>query len=110
MKMIKMCLNWKVLAGLAAVGAGIFAAAPDLALSALPILLLAICPLSMLLMMVGMQGGGGEAGDERVAREAGGSREERVARLRQEQAILADRIAGLEQEEGSGPARNGKGR
>ena len=51
MQMLKMCLNWKVIAGLAVVGAGIFALAPDLALAALPILLLAIFPLSMLFMM-----------------------------------------------------------
>ncbi len=51
------CLNWKVLAGLVAVGVAIWIAAPDLALAALPLLLLTACPLSMLLMMRGMQQG-----------------------------------------------------
>ena len=55
MKMLKMCLNWKVLAGLAAVGVGIYLVAPDLVAAALPILLLAACPLSMVLMMWSMQ-------------------------------------------------------
>jgi hypothetical protein len=50
MKMLKMCLNWKVLAGLAAAGAGMYFLAPELALAALPILVLAVCPLSMMLM------------------------------------------------------------
>lgn len=52
---MKMCLNWKVLAGLAAVGAGILLVAPKVALSALPLLLLAACPLSMLFMAWGMR-------------------------------------------------------
>jgi hypothetical protein len=81
-KMIKMCLNWKVLAALAAVGAGVFAVAPNLALAALPILLVAVCPLSMLFMMKGMQG---------------------------QQAPLNDRIDELEQTE-SRSVENGRGR
>jgi hypothetical protein len=55
MKMLKMCLNWKVLASLAAVGVGVYLLAPGLLAEAVPILLLAVCPLSMLLMMWGMQ-------------------------------------------------------
>ncbi len=55
MNMLKMCLNWKVLAGLATVGVGIYLVAPDLVLTALPILLLAACPLSMVLVMRSMQ-------------------------------------------------------
>jgi hypothetical protein len=49
--MLKMCLNWKVLASLAAVGVGVYLFAPGLLAEAVPILLLATCPLSMLLMM-----------------------------------------------------------
>lgn len=52
--MLKMCMNWKVLAGLAAVGAGIWVFAPNLIGAALPLLFLAACPLSMLFMMKGM--------------------------------------------------------
>ena len=68
MNMFKMCLNWKVLAGLAVVGVGIFLVAPGLALAALPLLLLAACPLSMLLMMKSM---GGMQGTQQNAQQAG---------------------------------------
>lgn len=58
MNMLKMCLNWKVLAALAAVAAGIYLWAPNLLAAALPLLILAVCPLSMILMMGMMTGGG----------------------------------------------------
>ncbi|MGH2664092.1 MAG: DUF2933 domain-containing protein [Actinomycetota bacterium] len=54
---LRMCLNWKVLGGLAAVGVGVWAVAPDLVSSALPLLLVLACPLSMFLMMRGMHAG-----------------------------------------------------
>lgn len=100
MKMLKMCLNWKVLAGLAVLGVGIYAVAPNLAAAALPILLLAICPLSMLFMMKGMQGDGG-AGDRPQILETGTgpNREERLARLRTEHTNLAEQIGALERDE-----------
>ncbi|MGH8914830.1 MAG: DUF2933 domain-containing protein [Acidimicrobiia bacterium] len=55
--MLRMCLNWKVLGGLALVAAGVWAYRPDLLGSALPLLLLAACPLSMLWMMKSMNQG-----------------------------------------------------
>lgn len=55
---MRMCFNWKVIAGLAAVGLGIYVVAPGLIASALPVLLVLVCPLSMLLMG-GMMGGMG---------------------------------------------------
>lgn len=54
--MAGMCLNWKVLAALAAVGVGIWAVAPNLVVAALPLLIFLACPLSMFLMMKGMGG------------------------------------------------------
>ncbi len=51
---MQMCLNWKVLAGLAVVVVGIWIVAPQFALSALPVLLVLVCPLSMLFMMRSM--------------------------------------------------------
>jgi hypothetical protein len=54
-KMAAMCLNWKVLLALAMVGVGIWVLAPKLFLAALPVLLIAACPLSMLLMGWGMK-------------------------------------------------------
>ncbi len=52
MKLFGMCLNWKVLVGLAVIAAGLyFAVSPSAFTAALPFLLAAACPLSMLLMM-----------------------------------------------------------
>src|SRR5215212_6235595 len=99
MKMLKMCLNPKVLAGLAAVGVGIYLVAPDLVLAALPILLLVACPLSMLLMMWAMRGGPSEDQQASQEEDAGLTREEHLTRLRWQQAALADRIDELEQDE-----------
>ena len=50
---VQMCLNWKVLAGLAVVGVIVWLVAPRLVLAALPVMLLLACPLSMLFMMGG---------------------------------------------------------
>jgi hypothetical protein len=96
---VKMCLNPKVLAGLAAVGVGIYLVAPDLVLAA--------CPLSMLLMMWAMRGGPSEDQQASQEADAGLTREEHLTRLRWQQAALADRIDELEQDE-SQPARDGK--
>lgn len=98
MKMLKMCLNWKVIAGLAALGVGTYVVAPNLAAAALPLLLLAICPLSMVLMMWGMQRGGGGEGRAPREADAGLTREEHLARLRTEEADLAGRIGELERD------------
>lgn len=54
---MQMCLNWKVLLGLAAVALLVGVLAPQFLLSALPILLVLACPLSMLFMMSSMRGG-----------------------------------------------------
>lgn len=51
-----MCINKKVVAGLAVAGVAIFAIAPDLIGAALPLLIIAVCPLSMLVMMRAMSG------------------------------------------------------
>lgn len=49
-----MCINKKAVAGLTVVGLGIWWLAPGAIGAALPFLLLAICPLSMLFMMKAM--------------------------------------------------------
>src|SRR5437879_4893338 len=51
---MKHCLNWKVLAGLAAVALVIGVVAPQWFSIALPTLLVLICPLSMLIMPLAM--------------------------------------------------------
>ena len=55
------CLDKRVLGGLAIVGVGLLVVAPNLLVTALPLLLLAACPLSMLFMAKGMIGGGQRA-------------------------------------------------
>ena len=47
MKMLEACLNWKVLASLGVAGVAIYLVAPRLVATALPLVLLAACPLSM---------------------------------------------------------------
>ena len=107
MKMLKMCLNWKALASLAAVGAGVYLFAPGLLAEAVPILLLAVCPLSMLLMMWGMQQSQGQQTHQEP--DVGLTSEERIARLRAQQAALAEQIGELERKEVQ-PAENGRRR
>jgi hypothetical protein len=51
-----LCLDWKVVGGLALVGLGIGIVAPTLVWAALPVLVVLACPISMLLMMRGMGG------------------------------------------------------
>ena len=109
MKMLKMCLNPKVLAVLAAAGVGIYLFAPGLLAEVVPILLLAACPLSMLLMMWGMQHTQGQGQQTPQEPEGGLTREERIAQLHRQQAALADQIEALEREEAH-PAENGRGR
>lgn len=60
MKIFGMCINKNVVAGLAVVALGIWWMAPEAIGAALPFLLLAICPLSMLFMMKAMNNMGGQ--------------------------------------------------
>lgn len=109
-KIGRMCLNWKVIAGLAVVGLGIWLLAPEFAAAALPLLLVAACPLSMLLMMRGMQGMQGsqcasqpQTGQVGLPTSAERTREEQLAELKaqlaqaqaQQEAIARD-LAQLE--------------
>lgn len=108
---MKMCFNWKVVTGLAAVGVGLWAVAPSLVGAALPLLIFAACPLSMLFMMKGMGGKAGGACETRPeARQmtAAGerTREERVAALEAElagvqarQETIARELTRLEDED-----------
>lgn len=80
------CLNWKVIGALAAVGLVIYALAPGVAAAAVPLLALAVCPLSMLLMMRAM----GAMGSCARQRDTGDGDE--VTRLRAEvEALQAER-------------------
>lgn len=56
MNILRACADWRVIAVLVAVGAGVAMFAPNLIAAALPLLLVAACPLSMLVMMRTMAG------------------------------------------------------
>jgi hypothetical protein len=100
-----MCLNWKVLAGLAVVGLIVLVVAPQFIGAALPLLLVAACPLSMLFMMRGMSGRGNsttQVQGERVPA-VGLTRDEHLATLKSslssvqaEQEAIARQIAEME--------------
>lgn len=101
-KLLRACLNWKVIAGLALVGVGVWAVAPNLLVAALPILLIAVCPLSMVLMMRSMRGDqhGAPAQRSDGVDGKGSAREEQLADLtnqleqsRSQQEAIAHEIA-----------------
>ena len=105
MKMGGMCFNWKVLAGLAAVGLAVWLVAPNLVGAALPLLILAACPLSMLLMGRGMQGSHcstpqqpGEPGEASQPTGVRLTRDEQLAELKAQHAILQIRQQALGRE------------
>ncbi|HEV8044236.1 MAG TPA: DUF2933 domain-containing protein [Rubrobacter sp.] len=87
-------LGWTVLAVLAA-GVGIYALSPGVVTAVLPYALLAACPVSMLLMMKLMHGDKGTTDEG----EAGLTQEERLARMKAQQAALDEEIGTLEREE-----------
>jgi hypothetical protein len=102
MNMLKMCLNWKVLAGVAAVAVALFVYAPGFAFAALPFLVLAICPLSMIFMMRAMGNMNGDGDKSSSTCAMGGnkpaSREEELAKLKAQQRELGDKIEAMEEE------------
>ena len=100
MKMGGMCFNWKVLAGLAAVGLGVWIVAPNLIGAALPLLLLAACPLSMLVMARGMQGGQCSMPPRQEQRPAGVrlTRDEQLAELKAQLTIAQTRQEAIARE------------
>lgn len=54
-KLLAMCFSWKAAVALVALGGGLFfVLSPAQALAAAPLLLLALCPLSMVFMMSNM--------------------------------------------------------
>ena len=110
--LLGMCLNWKVLAGLAVVGLLVLVVAPQFIGVALPLLLVAACPLSMLFMMRGMSGNGNVAASQPSQMQGeqlpavGLTRDEHLAALKSrmssmqaEQEDLARQIAEVERPE-----------
>ena len=82
-----MCIDKRVVAGLAGVALVVFALSPRLLAGLAPVLIMAACPLSMVLMMRGMAGRAQEAppapGDDPQLRELA----EEVNRLKVELAL-----------------------
>lgn len=100
MKRAGWCLNWRVMAGLAAAGIGVWVFAPRVVSSALPFLILAVCPISMLLMMRAMQGGQGSTRDGTSDGKGSDLAElkARLVRVQAEQDAIAGEIACVEAE------------
>jgi len=88
------CLNGKVIVGLAVVGLGVWVAAPTLVGAAVPLLLTAICPLSMLAMAVGMGRGHGMGQPTRT--EASDAALDDLPTLQARRAAIARDIAWLD--------------
>lgn len=121
MRIAGMCLDWRVLAGLGTVGLGILLFAPELLAGAIPLLLLAACPLSMVLMglfmgrgMGGMQGSQCAPQGQSVSFSQREARAEQLAGLRNQlaevearQAALAQQVAALEAADAAEPAPAG---
>lgn len=82
--MMRCCLNRKVIVGLASVAVGVLAVDPHLFSRVLPLLLVAICPLSMLLMMRGMSANKASSGQMGATSGSTPGYDAEVARLRAE--------------------------
>lgn len=59
---MRMCFDKRVLIGLGVVAVGLFAVSPSLLGSVAPLLVFAVCPLSMVFMMRAMSRGGASCG------------------------------------------------
>ena len=94
---LKACYDSRVIAALAAVGIGVFVFAPSLITAALPLLLLAACPLSMVVMMKMMGGHDSSPGPQAAANpvDRGAQLEAQLAASRREQQRLATELEQL---------------
>jgi Protein of unknown function (DUF2933) len=92
-RVLGVCLNWKVVGALAVAALAVLVLAPGLSASVLPVLLVLACPLSMVFMMRGM----GSAGSHTVrapATLAEAERDATIGRLEAQVAALrAERFA-----------------
>lgn len=85
-----MCLNRKVLAGAAVAALAVIALAPDAFRTVAPLLILAVCPLSMVVMMRSMNRESGRCSTERPGTSSRSIEEgeAEIARLRAELSQL----------------------
>jgi hypothetical protein len=86
LSVLRACYDWRVLTGLAALAIAVYVLAPGLIAPVLPLLFVAACPLSMVLMMKVMTGQ--QASVEPPADQVSG---DHAAALRHELADLARR-------------------
>lgn len=99
MNFLRMCFDRRVLAALGIVAIGVWLVAPQAVLAALPLLVLALCPLSMAVMAWSMRGSPqGHAADPQT----------RLAALEREHAKLGEEISGARAELASANARPGQ--
>ena len=99
MKMLKMCMHPKVIAAMVAVAAGVWLVAPGWFAAALPILFLAICPLSMVVMMKMMMPG--DAAKEDTSDDSSEeSLRERLRQLESQQAAVSEQLRTHRQPQG----------
>lgn len=82
MNILRACYDWRVISALVAVGGGILLFAPGLIGAALPLLIVAACPLSMMLMMKTM----GNGNEQNAAAAAAAQPVDRAEQLRAELA------------------------
>jgi hypothetical protein len=96
---LKHCLNPKVIAALAVIAAAIWIVAPGAFAAAWPVLVVAVCPLSMLAMMLLMRGSGTDAAPDPhaalPARQAGGAEDTHIAALRAQIDDMQARLAAV---------------
>ena len=109
-KMGGMCLNWKVIAALSALGLGVWVIAPSFVGLALPLLIVLVCPLSMLFMMRGMGGSQCAAQSSHVRQPAATAltREEQLAEMKSQLASLKAEQDTITREIGEMNAATGK--
>lgn len=79
-----MCINKKVVGGLVIAGLALYLIAPNLIGAALPLLVLAVCPLSMIVMMKMMSGDKSESATPTDPASAGTDVDAELAKLRAE--------------------------
>lgn len=105
-----MCFNRRVLIGLGLVALGVLVVAPGAFSRVLPLLVVAACPLSMLLMMRGMSGTGGSCQTGKATRGAADGTDEigrlrsEIAQLRAERSEADGGAAGRDRSAGSRPS------
>ena len=97
LKMLFMCLNWKVVAGLAVVALAVVVVAPQYIWAALPLLIVAACPLSMLFMVRGMHSMNNPSPAPGVPHDARlPELQSHLSSLQAEQEVIDDQSAELE--------------